>query len=297
MNSKHYTIVVLSSHKPGMQSFRIPGWLLPAAYAAISGTLTLLVVAGIYCYWLANQSAQAEVWKEENFRLKEKQQKIEERISHLTKILDEVENLHKQLDSTSSSTFPDGSTLVPTSDDRNQPNSIPEEIGHHSNGTEGFGFRLAKWIYSQKKRLKQLQEYFHQQNSLLATAPKAWPVLGWVTSDFGVRVDPFTAKRTFHEGIDIAAKQDTPITAPSDGTVLFVGSENGFGKLLVLEHENGIRTRYAHLSAIHVDSGQKVLQGEKLGAVGSTGRSTGPHLHYEVLVDGIPRNPRMFLLQ
>jgi murein DD-endopeptidase MepM/ murein hydrolase activator NlpD len=100
-----------------------------------------------------------------------------------------------------------------------------------------------------------------------------------------------------HQGIDIASPHGQPVYTPSDGTVVFAGTEGGYGKVLVLDHGYGVKTRYGHLSEIHVRAGDRVRRGDKIGAVGNTGRSTGPHLHYEVRVNGIPENPRKFILE
>jgi murein DD-endopeptidase MepM/ murein hydrolase activator NlpD len=118
-----------------------------------------------------------------------------------------------------------------------------------------------------------------------------------VTSDFGHRLDPFTAERIMHKGLDIATQHGATVISPSDGTAIFAGMESGYGKVLVLDHGYGVKTRFAHLSAIDVKVGDRVKRGEKIGAVGNTGRSTGPHLHYEVRVNGMPENPRKFILE
>jgi murein DD-endopeptidase MepM/ murein hydrolase activator NlpD len=149
----------------------------------------------------------------------------------------------------------------------------------------------------QEQSLRELQEYFDDQRSLLASTPSIWPTRGWVTSDFGTRVDPITAARKMHQGLDIATPHGQPIYTPSDATVVFAGTEGGYGKVLVLDHGYGVKTRYGHLAEIFVKPGDHIARGEKVGAVGNTGRSTGPHLHYEVRVNGIPENPRKFILE
>jgi len=149
----------------------------------------------------------------------------------------------------------------------------------------------------QEQSLRELQEYFDDQRSLLASTPSIWPARGWVTSDFGTRIDPYSAERKMHQGLDIATPAGQPVYSPSDGTVVFAGTEGGYGKVLVIDHGYGVKTRYAHLSEILVHTGDRIRRGEKVAAVGNTGRSTGPHLHYEVRVNGIPENPRKFILE
>ncbi len=99
-----------------------------------------------------------------------------------------------------------------------------------------------------------------------------------------------------HEGLDIAAAHGKDVMAPADGTVIFAGLEGGYGNVLVIDHGYGVKTRYGHLSKVEVRAGDRVHRGDLIGAVGNTGRSTGPHLHYEVRVNGLPENPRKFIL-
>ena len=156
---------------------------------------------------------------------------------------------------------------------------------------------LGKKVKSQESEARALKSYFEDQQALLASAPSIWPVRGWLTSDFSVRLDPYTGERVMHEGLDIAAGVGTPVRAPSDGTVVFSGLEGGYGHVLVIDHGYGLKTRYGHLSRIDVKVGEKVKRGQFVAAVGNTGRSTGPHLHYEVRVNGVADNPRKFILE
>ncbi|NLV24249.1 MAG: M23 family metallopeptidase [Deltaproteobacteria bacterium] len=125
--------------------------------------------------------------------------------------------------------------------------------------------------------------------------PSGWPVRGRVSSHFGVRKSPFSGRQIFHEGIDIAAPAGTPVFASAKGTVSTASYAAGYGNLIVIDHGNGYQTAYGHNSKIFVKVGQQVKKGQKIAAVGSTGRSTGPHLHYEVRLHGKPVNPRKFL--
>ncbi len=115
------------------------------------------------------------------------------------------------------------------------------------------------------------------------------------SSGFGVRFDPFTGHPAFHAGLDFAGSFSTPIYATAPGVVSFTGVRTGYGNTIEIDHGGGFKTRYAHLQAIAVGVGQRVAVGERIGAMGSTGRSTGPHLHYEIWVDGKPQNPDRFL--
>lgn len=125
----------------------------------------------------------------------------------------------------------------------------------------------------------------------LASSPSIWPSKGWLTSRFGPRISPFTGRRQMHAGLDIAAASGTPIVAPARGRASFVGTKGPLGKALVIDHGFGVKTTYGHTKEIFVKAGQTVERGDRIASIGSTGRSTGPHLHYVVEVDGVPRNP------
>lgn len=130
----------------------------------------------------------------------------------------------------------------------------------------------------------------------LAGVPQYQPAAaGMVSSSYGYRSDPFTRRAAFHAGLDYKGRIGAPIRAAADGTVVFVGRKGGYGKLIEIRHENGLTTRYAHLSGFKVRVGQRVAAGDHIGAMGSTGRSTGPHLHFEVRQGGKPLNPRAIL--
>jgi murein DD-endopeptidase MepM/ murein hydrolase activator NlpD len=127
------------------------------------------------------------------------------------------------------------------------------------------------------------------------SAPNLWPVEGQVTGSFGERIDPFNGEGAFHMGVDIAALVGQPVLAPAEGTVEFADYMGGYGRAIVIEHGHGISTRYGHLSGFAVASGQHVRRGDIIGYVGLSGRSTGPHLHYEVRINDTPVNPYKYL--
>jgi len=127
------------------------------------------------------------------------------------------------------------------------------------------------------------------------SAPNLWPVEGQVTGSFGERIDPFNGEGAFHSGVDIGSSFGSPIIAPADGVVTFSSLLGGYGKAIMINHGNGISTRYGHLSGYAVTAGQAVHRGDVIGFVGESGRSTGPHLHYEVRINDTPVNPYKYL--
>ncbi|MBI4168944.1 MAG: peptidoglycan DD-metalloendopeptidase family protein [Acidobacteria bacterium] len=138
---------------------------------------------------------------------------------------------------------------------------------------------------------------FQKQSLLLSSTPSIYPVRGLMGNGFGWRRDPFTGMRDFHQGLDLVAPLGTKIVAPADGIVTRVGPSGGFGQSVIIAHGYGIITRYGHLSSSNVRVGQRVKRGDVIGTVGSTGRSTGPHVHYELLVHQRNVDPVKYILE
>ncbi|MGP8245189.1 MAG: M23 family metallopeptidase [Bryobacteraceae bacterium] len=130
----------------------------------------------------------------------------------------------------------------------------------------------------------------------VVSPPTIWPVDGRLIGSFGARTDPFSGEGAFHKGVDLGAPTGTPVRATGDGLVIFADMESGYGRLIVIDHGGGLETYYAHLSRFYVHAGEEVRRGEMVGAVGSTGRVTAPHLHYEVRIGGAPVNPYRYLV-
>lgn len=133
------------------------------------------------------------------------------------------------------------------------------------------------------------------QQALGRATPSTWPIVGWLTSAFGTRKDPFSGQPDFHTGLDISASHGTPIRATADGIVEASGYQGNYGNAVLLSHGFGIGTRFGHMAQVGVRVGQKVKRGEVIGYVGATGRATNPHLHYEILINGKPINPLLLL--
>jgi murein DD-endopeptidase MepM/ murein hydrolase activator NlpD len=127
------------------------------------------------------------------------------------------------------------------------------------------------------------------------SAPNLWPVEGQITGSFGERIDPFNGEGAFHSGVDISSYVGSPVMAPADGLVTFADFMGGYGRAVVVDHGHGITTRYGHLSSFAVTAGQHIQRGDTIGYVGLSGRSTGPHLHYEVRINDVPVNPYKYL--
>lgn len=154
--------------------------------------------------------------------------------------------------------------------------------------------RLADAVREEGENLRTLERLISRAGRALASLPSRWPVRGAVNSEFGGRKSPWAKKTEFHGGIDIGAERGTPVNAPAAGTVTFAGSHAEYGLTVMVEHGEDIRSIYGHLSKTSVTPGQKVARGAELGLTGNSGRSSGPHLHYEILVKNRPVNPRAY---
>ncbi len=149
---------------------------------------------------------------------------------------------------------------------------------------------------SRQQSILELWQSLAEQQSLISATPSIRPARGWYTSKFGYRISPFTGRPMMHQGLDIAASPGSPIYAPADGVVSFAGFDAGYGKLVSIDHGYGVVTRFGHTSQIFVEVGQKIHRHDIIAAVGSTGRSTGPHVHYEVRVNNVPVDPQNYVL-
>jgi murein DD-endopeptidase MepM/ murein hydrolase activator NlpD len=167
------------------------------------------------------------------------------------------------------------------------PLSTPEDI---------FGV-LRELLQGLEMRLTNVRSDVERREALAAATPSIWPARGWLTGYFGGRSDPFTGEPAFHQGLDISTEKGNPVFATADGRVESAGYTGDYGNLVVLRHGFGLVTRYGHLSAFKVKPGQTVKRGDVIGYVGSTGRSTGAHVHYEILANGQLINPLQLLTQ
>ncbi|MBM4380142.1 MAG: M23 family metallopeptidase [Deltaproteobacteria bacterium] len=301
MKDTAYTLIVVPDHGSAVQRVRVEGRRLVHAAVGVGVVLVLGLGASIHYGLVVTDAWENGTLRDENLALRGQLAALSERVEQLQGTVDRVERFDQKLRALTQLSGPQRSLAVgPTSPERRGGSDTPfvrPQPGAGTRELEAHVDRLSAEATRQEQNLHELQAYFEDQKTLLASVPSAWPTRGWVTSDFGDRDDPYTSQKTQHLGMDIAAPHGKAVEAPAEGTVLFSGVEGGYGNVLVLDHGHGIRTRYGHLSRLLVKAGEKVKRGQQIGAVGSTGRSTGPHLHYEVRVNGVPQNPRKFLLE
>jgi murein DD-endopeptidase MepM/ murein hydrolase activator NlpD len=179
-----------------------------------------------------------------------------------------------------------------------QPNPAISELAKAALTTpeDTFGV-LRDLLHGLESRLSSVRRDVERREALASATPSIWPAHGWLSGTFGGRSDPFTGEPGFHQGLDISTEKGSPVFATADGSVETAAYSGDYGNLIVLKHASGLTTRYGHLSSYAVKPGQTVKRGDVIGYVGSTGRSTGAHLHYEILANGKLINPLQLLTQ
>lgn len=289
-----WTVLIVPSCHRRVTNLRVPGWffkMAAGATIAILAASTYLLVSNLrlrseaeYCEELevANRRQQQEILrlKQEAKIIRDKMQVVEELDKQLRKLLG-----LPPMKSTNSLEEEAGSMGggIPSID-------IPGAIETDESGMQGAtvpGFdELNSLLERQAASLAELKTDVIARRQYLAALPTRWPARGIITSRFGYRQSPFGGGREFHDGLDIAAGTGAPIFAAGNGRVTFASWLAGYGRTVIIDHGYGYRTQYSHTSSILVRRGQKVKKGDLIARVGSTGRSTGPHLHFMISVKG-----------
>jgi len=242
--------------------------LLTVSYGAYRLTQHAFVVAKLY-----NLERHNRELKEENQEAKSKYDQLQSRLAALDTTqakLAEVSGVSRITD-------------------------VSKEIGRGGPDGETKLSDLEETTAALESELRYIKDVFDRNQIKLASTPSGWPVRGYITDGFGMRRNPFGGGTENHVGLDIATNHGTAIEATADGRVIYSGMYAGYGNIVVIDHGYGITTRYAHMSQIGVRTGQHVTRGKVIGAVGSTGRSTAPHCHYEVRLHDRPVNPLNYI--
>jgi murein DD-endopeptidase MepM/ murein hydrolase activator NlpD len=305
MKFEPFTLIVVPGPEAQVKRYRFGAHFFSRLLTLAALLVLVSSLVAVHLSLLRTDARENDAVREENRKLRVDLQTMKERLTALGSTVDRVARVDQNLRGSArlSANPRAGLAVGPTqdpfvvpaaSDAEAQATPIPQTSDELLQTIEAFGHKAQE----SESSLQSLQAYFQEQRSLLAATPSIWPLRGAVTSDFGTRADPFNHEAgTAHSGLDVHGQLGAPVVAPSDGTVVFAALEGGYGNVVVIDHGHGIKTRYGHLSAFKVKPGQKVRRGEQIAAVGSTGHSTGPHLHYEVRVNGVAQNPRKFILE
>lgn len=293
MLNRRYTIVLTNRSTGVAREFSVP--LLPA-FAAVLSVITLPVLIGLGARWSASAriselESRNVVLEMENASFREATGELASQISALQNAVDDI-GVRAKVD-------PEAERAM---------SRLPERVRSRAMGGASLTTPLLGGGFSEnafgvmrellgviEQRLASVRDNVDRRQALVSATPSMWPIVGWISSDFGNRLDPFTGDEDFHPGLDISAEHGSPIQAPADGTVESASFNGSYGNMVVIDHGFGLTTRYGHMSRFAVAPGQQIRRGSVIGFVGSTGRSTSPHLHYEVLVNGQLTNPFRFL--
>lgn len=297
---RKYHIVIFKDRLGSCRKLQVRGWVIFTFFL-----LTAALVAGNIYFWnFFGGHSRLEK------SLSHSEKTIQEQKTQLTSLSEKIENLQKDL--TRIRNF-DSKLRVMINLDQDGGQIIAPKGGKaDTDFAKGYLplYRqelLARKMHNFLKQLnveakleevsqKEIIQTLRGSEEILQYTPTTWPTSGWITSPFGWRTSPFTGKREFHKGIDISTPKGTPIYAPANGKILHTGRDEAFGLNVKIIHNNSLSTRFAHMQRIAIKSGQNISRGDIIGYVGETGRTTGPHLHYEVRLNGVPVNPMRYIL-
>jgi murein DD-endopeptidase MepM/ murein hydrolase activator NlpD len=289
MRNKHYTFFIASSASGAMRRVRIPVYVLQGlALLVIVGGVTVAAGVASYSRMLWKTSSYNSLRREQD-SLKQQYRQLQTTVKDTNQRLNSLQSLAGEVAMAYGITrFKQtafGLTDTPAQSDVEFQRTVDEfsylERNVSAVTMSGNGAALRLLPPSQLMNL--------------AVVPSLWPVVGEITARFGERLDPFSGEGAFHSGIDIASHYGAPVHATADGVVLEVGRHSGYGRLVVIDHGFGVTTWYAHLSAYNTEVGMNVKRGDVIGYEGDSGRSTGPHVHYEVRINNTPVNPWRYL--
>jgi murein DD-endopeptidase MepM/ murein hydrolase activator NlpD len=331
-NNRTITFLIVSNRKGVTKRFVLPVVWLKAGGLVLALVGIFASVAAVDYVGLLLESVQLKRYKAENARLETQFQLVEGKMAALEKQMDKVKNSWIKLRMITNMEDPDramklamGPVTAPgrSIDELNVPIEQREpagittkedssfleappldlskgEIAVQSKDYSSLSIRIDEAVKESSLReqgIIELWESLQGRQNLMKATPSSSPVRGWFTSRFGYRISPMTGRAMMHQGLDIAAAPGTSVYSPADGVVSFAGYDSGYGKLVSVDHGYGVVTRYGHNSKIFVKLGQTVRRGDLLTAVGNTGHSTGPHLHYEVRINGVPVDPTNYILE
>ena len=278
---RFYTFVFAPTAKSPLRKFNVHHNVL---YSILGFAIVGLLTVTYGTYRLAQHAyvvTKLNLLENENRFLREQNQEVNSKKDLLL-------NRFVALDSTQRK-------LAETSGVSRQAAELNKNIGQGGPDTDAKLSDIERATAALETELRQIKDVFDKNQVKLSSTPNGWPVRGYITDGFGMRRNPFGGGSEMHAGMDIATNHGTAIEATADGIVIFSGVYGGYGNVVLIDHGYGITTRYGHMSKIEVTVGQHVTRGKIIGAVGSTGRSTAPHCHYEVRLHDRPVNPLNYL--
>jgi murein DD-endopeptidase MepM/ murein hydrolase activator NlpD len=319
---QEYTVMIFRDHSSPVRRYKVAHQLLKRAALGAAGAALVMAVVLVDYVRVRSDVGELEALRTETGRQREqirdfthKMEQLDDQFARLAEFERKVRviaNLPGAVAETEVGSVPSGvgggeddesslvrEELVPAAAQgsraaRPRPAPLPGADWHSA--LDADATRLLHGAEFRERSFEELVEQLRGKSERLASTPSVWPARGWLTSGFGRRISPFTGKPHMHLGIDIAAERGTAVLAPARGRVAFVGVRGALGKTLEIDHGFGMTTIYGHCEAIHVRPGQRVERGQWVAAIGSSGRSTGPHLHYAIKAAGRAVDPRHYIL-
>jgi len=295
---RYFTIMIIPHNEESVLNLRIPMYFFQFLSIVLIGGLIAVFIWFNSLWKLQSDAAESSQLRTENRTLQEDIDQMAQETEELVEYVKHLEQLTMEV-----------RQMVDLPVDEQQEHEVLTYLGDNEQGrilasrggnpvierNQANISHLHSFLPELSEDLFQLKEDVTDYKLEMAATPSIWPTQGRVTSEFGPRSAPFSGRREFHYGIDIAGPRGTPIYAVADGIIDLATYRRGLGNTVIIEHGYGYRTVYAHLSDFEVSEGQEIEEGELIGSMGSTGFSTGPHLHYEVHVDGVAVEPRDYL--
>jgi murein DD-endopeptidase MepM/ murein hydrolase activator NlpD len=290
-----------------VRRMRVSRRLIVWAIGAVASFVLIAIVSVAWSLSLLSDAREAEVLRTENSTLRGEIDSLDHRLENVVQVVDRLEHFESKLRTLTMISDPERNLAMgPVEGPENETKAkkttnelkrdlmTDKEAAIFTSANVGLAEKRAESVIAGAEKLSVLLE---GQHALLSATPSRRPSRGYVTSLYGMRIDPFTGLTQLHSGIDFSARLGAPAHATGDGMVIFSGKQGAYGNLVEVDHGHGLVTRYAHLGKMHVKIGEKVKRGQAIAEIGNTGRSTGPHLHYEIRVNGIPQDPRRFMLE
>jgi len=292
MEKKFYAFLIFPGAHGRLHKIQLPFYILHLVLAlSVVGIMTVAALANSYARMLLKVSNYNNL-RSEREALKTQYRTLESTVTSTNAKLDSLQSLAAEV----ALTYGFGDARRPR---------FPAAVlalATQTNATVDSSFRASLYAFNLIRRASLDPDgsasalgMFSNPQFVRTTVPSIWPVRGQITAGFGQRMDPFSGEGAFHPGVDISVPFGTRVEATADGIVLEAGPESGYGNQVLIDHGYGLMTKYGHLSKIFVVVGQELKRGQVLGAVGLTGKTTGPHLHYEVHVHDTPVNPAKYL--
>jgi murein DD-endopeptidase MepM/ murein hydrolase activator NlpD len=289
MDKRYSTIIFVPHARAKFRKLKVSHRLLFSIVSLVSSSLCLSTFFSVQYFTSLSQTHELSKLRRENRELETANEQFSKSVESLRTQLHTVEERTRKL-----AIIAGISTLDETSQGGGVGGLRPADLGEnpYRDDLDKMAFRSRRL----EKDLSVLEQKFVAQSLLLSSTPSIAPVRGILTDGFGGRSDPFTGEQGTHNAIDISSASGQPVRAPADGIVVKSEWANGYGNVVYIAHGYGYSTRYGHLSSFAVQPGDHIKRGDVIGYVGSTGRSTGPHLHYEVRLNNTPVNPLEYIL-